>query len=169
MFLSGFMVSLLLHNLSSSLWRTFCCLSSQPALSSARSACLSWSSAGGSSRCPARTRWCHPVRGNQSPPCTGSSPCGSPRCRRVSIQSRQNQIQCLWSNLSSVNEEQWLLETHQKVMRWSNVMHPLDYGETTSKTVNLAVDQELLWGFSRLQVVQTTGGGTFVCNILTVW
>lgn len=47
-------------------------------------------------------------------------------------------------------------------------MHPLDYGETTSKTVNLAVDQELLGGFCRLHVVQTAGGSTFVCNILTV-
>lgn len=47
-------------------------------------------------------------------------------------------------------------------------MHPLDYGETTSKSINLAVDQELLGGFYRLHVVQTTGGGTFVCNILTV-
>lgn len=48
-------------------------------------------------------------------------------------------------------------------------MHPLDYGETASKTVNLAVDQERLGGFCRLDVVQTAGGGTFVRNILTVW
>lgn len=49
-----------------------------------------------------------------------------------------------------------------------NETNPLDYGETTSKTVDLAVDQELLSGFLRLHVVKTTGGGTFVCNVLTV-
>lgn len=47
-------------------------------------------------------------------------------------------------------------------------MHPLDYGETTSKTVNLTVDQELFFVFSRLHKVQTTSGGALVCNILTV-
>lgn len=50
----------------------------------------------------------------------------------------------------------------------SSFTYPLQHCETTSKFIDLTVNQELLSGFDRPHIVQTALGGTFVCNILAI-
>lgn len=50
----------------------------------------------------------------------------------------------------------------------SSGAYPLYNCEAASKAVNLTVDQERLSSFCWLDIVKTTGGGAFVCDILAV-
>lgn len=49
-----------------------------------------------------------------------------------------------------------------------SVSYPLYYCESSSKAINLTIDQELLSGFGWFHIVESTSGPTFVCNVLTI-